>query len=86
MVAGASGPRVGAKSDLERQLRSLERHVSGIERAARARFDSLLKQEIDDGERGELDFLTQVFQPAVEAAVNDVKNLTGVVARMPDVE
>lgn len=75
-----------AKSDLERQLRSLERHISGVERAARDRFNSLLKQEIDDGERGELDFLTQTLQPSVEAAVNDVKNLTGIIARMPDVE
>lgn len=77
---------MAAKSDLERQLRSLERHVLGFERAARDRFESLLKQEIDDGERGELDFLTQVIQPVVEAAVEDVKKLTGIVARMPDVE
>lgn len=77
---------MAAKSELEHQLRSLERHVSGVERAARDRFESLLKQEIDDGERGELDFLTQVLRPTVEAAVEDIKKLTGVVARMPDVE
>lgn len=57
------------------KLRALKRHLEGFNRGVEQRVDSLLKEEIDDGERGELVFLTKTLHPPLKKSLEDLKAL-----------
>lgn len=55
------------------RLKSLRRHAECLHRGIALRIDDLLKEVIDDGERGELRFLTKAVMPPLEKLLDDLK-------------
>lgn len=55
------------------RLKSLRRHAEGLHRGVGLRIDDPLKEVINDGERGELTFLTKTIMPPLEKLLDDLK-------------